>query len=528
MQQTGVELIDDVVGGVVPGLPLVVTGAIGTGRTLLCLELAAAALRRRERVVYVTADRGSMLLRQAQSFGTGFEAAVRSGRMVLLELDARVSATMRAHGGEPFVEALREEAPDARLLVVDGLRPLVQDLLDPLPLRAAVEAVLCGMRDPGQLTVASADLELLHAQPLVERALDDVCGALVELSREASGERAIAVRKSRLGRPLRESARFELRAEGLRLVDAPVAQPVAPLPTPPVSSPAPPPERAAAAVPPPPPPRADPERRLRVLVIDEDDAPRSQLVGWLAERYQVSTARDGLEALSGIMASRPDAMILELCLPRVSGYEVLRACQRARLQVPTLVLSWRMLRAADRIRPLVLGASDVMTKPPSRVELLHRVDALLRSAPPSTSREDAPDDDALFLTPSASRRVDESDFRERCERAQRFGERFDVPSTIVAVEAAAAAELAAFATAADGSLRAEDSLFLVAERRALLLLVASDAKQSVRVLDRVAARAREAHGRKLRLRARHDAVDATAGTDLDKRFEALEPLGGAA
>ena len=62
MRATGVELFDRAVGGLSPGLPLVMSGGIGSGRTVLCLQLANAALQRGERVVYLTIDVGTVLI----------------------------------------------------------------------------------------------------------------------------------------------------------------------------------------------------------------------------------------------------------------------------------------------------------------------------------------------------------------------------------------------------------------------------------------------------------------------------------
>jgi CheY-like chemotaxis protein/KaiC/GvpD/RAD55 family RecA-like ATPase len=484
---TGVQLLDQVLGGAAAGLPLVLTGPIGSGRTVLCLELAGAALGRGERVVFVTRDPASVLLRQAESLGMAMAEAIRSEELALLELVPQAGALLRVHGAAPLREALRAEAPDAGLVVLDGLRPLVQDLLDVPVLRAALETLLAGWEAPDQLVVASADSDLLRRLQPLEEVLADLCGALVDLELEPDGARWLAVRKSRFGSARTGRVRFELSGRGARVVEEP---PDAPDPTPEAVA-----TLSPARIPADPAPPPAPERRPRIAVIDGDAAARAQVRDWLGERYEVLEAADGFEALTAVLAEKPDAMVLELVLPRISGYEVLRACQKARAQLPVLCLSARLLRAADRIRPLVLGASDLMAKPPNRVELLHRVESLLRAAP--LRRVDGPEEppDLLFVAATPHRGLEEVPFRERASRAFGFGERFGVPSSLAAVVCAKAEDRAAFLAAADALLRAEDAVLALGSRRALLLLVACDPKAVEAVVRRIEARARASRKR---------------------------------
>ncbi|MFQ5698718.1 MAG: response regulator [Myxococcota bacterium] len=503
MRATGVALLDQVLGGAEPGLPLMIAGPIGSGRTLLSLELARAALQRGDQVVYLTPESWSVLSRQAEIFGDGIERAIRERRLVLLQLRPDVAGSLRAHGAAPLVSAIRDEAPTARLVVVDGLHILFEEILDPQPLRAAVETLLSGYEVPEQLCVVTIDVERLRRQPGMERALCDVCGALVELSREETGRRWLTVLKSRL-REAPGRVEFRLGAGGSRIVDpsdstrdepGSVAAPEVSEPTAPAA-----PLRESVA---------DEHRvevrereedgepveagRPRVLVADADAASRQQLVRWLSPRFEVEAVCDGVEALSALLHRAPALLILDLELPRVSGYEVLHACQQSRRFLPTLVLSSRLVRTTDRIRPLVLGASDLLRKPPTRLELLHRIEALLRrrpddcETPPSRSKGSLED---LLLVASASRRLEEAAFRERAARAVRFGDRFDVPSCLLGIEVDEPGDLDAILTAAESTLRAEDAFVELAERRALLLLVAAGPEHAERVLERLLSRAR--------------------------------------
>jgi DNA-binding response OmpR family regulator len=116
----------------------------------------------------------------------------------------------------------------------------------------------------------------------------------------------------------------------------------------------------------------------RVLVVEDDAAILKGLTDNLeAESYDVLTAMDGEAGYALLEKEEPDLVILDLMLPKLSGYEI---CQRARsegMTVPILMLTARGTES-DRVHGLDLGADDYVTKPFSVRELLARVRALLR------------------------------------------------------------------------------------------------------------------------------------------------------
>lgn len=116
----------------------------------------------------------------------------------------------------------------------------------------------------------------------------------------------------------------------------------------------------------------------RVLVIEDDAAILRGIVDNLQfEKFDVLTATDGDAGYRLLRDERPDVVILDLMLPRMSGYEV---CQKARadgLTIPILMLSARG-DEADRVLGLDLGADDYLSKPFSIRELLARVRSLAR------------------------------------------------------------------------------------------------------------------------------------------------------
>ena len=83
MAATDVSIIDDVLGGIEPGSSLVLAGPVGSGRTVIMLQLVAAALRRGERGVILTSEPPAILLRQAHSLKLCFDDAVRSGQLIV-------------------------------------------------------------------------------------------------------------------------------------------------------------------------------------------------------------------------------------------------------------------------------------------------------------------------------------------------------------------------------------------------------------------------------------------------------------
>jgi two-component system, OmpR family, response regulator MprA len=124
--------------------------------------------------------------------------------------------------------------------------------------------------------------------------------------------------------------------------------------------------------------------KARVLVVEDDgdiaDVLRRSL---RLEGYEVRTADDGVAALDAAAVFEPDAVVLDLGLPRLDGVEVCRKL-RADGDVPILVLTARD-GVGDRVEGLDSGADDYLVKPFERQELLARIRALLRRRPPRGS-----------------------------------------------------------------------------------------------------------------------------------------------
>lgn len=125
------------------------------------------------------------------------------------------------------------------------------------------------------------------------------------------------------------------------------------------------------------------EPKPRVLVVDDDRSVRDSLRRSLEfNGYAVSLASDGAEALASIAGHAPDALVIDVMMPRLDGIETTKALRTAGNDLPILVLTARD-SVGDRVEGLDAGADDYLTKPFALEELLARLRALLRriSAP---------------------------------------------------------------------------------------------------------------------------------------------------
>lgn len=117
----------------------------------------------------------------------------------------------------------------------------------------------------------------------------------------------------------------------------------------------------------------------RVLIVEDDLSLAGFLTGELESRgFLVDQVHDGYEALEALEAKRPyDLLILDLNLPKLDGISLMQRVRPAQPRLPLLVLTARS-RVEDKVKALESGADDCLTKPFSLIELMARVQALLR------------------------------------------------------------------------------------------------------------------------------------------------------
>ncbi|MET8425296.1 response regulator transcription factor [Nocardia sp. NPDC059246] len=117
---------------------------------------------------------------------------------------------------------------------------------------------------------------------------------------------------------------------------------------------------------------------MRILVVDDDRAVRESLRRSLTfNGYTVDLAVDGLDALEKTASQRPDALVLDVMMPRLDGLEVCRRLRSTGDDLPILVLTARD-SVSERVAGLDAGADDYLPKPFALEELLARLRALLR------------------------------------------------------------------------------------------------------------------------------------------------------
>jgi DNA-binding response OmpR family regulator len=123
----------------------------------------------------------------------------------------------------------------------------------------------------------------------------------------------------------------------------------------------------------------------RVLLIEDNpDLAFGLRTSLEVEGYDVLYAETGKAGLARAVEDAPDLIVLDLMLPELSGYEVLRQLRRGRQEMPVLILTARG-EEADKVQGFRLGADDYVVKPVGVLEFLARVEALLRRSQPRVS-----------------------------------------------------------------------------------------------------------------------------------------------
>lgn len=118
-----------------------------------------------------------------------------------------------------------------------------------------------------------------------------------------------------------------------------------------------------------------------ILVVEDDPAIRQGLLDALGfEGYETLAAASGQQGLDLGLSATFDLMLLDLVLPEVDGFEILRQVREARATLPVIVLTARGSEG-ERVKGLRLGADDYVVKPFSIRELLARIEAVLRRSP---------------------------------------------------------------------------------------------------------------------------------------------------
>ncbi|TDD04447.1 response regulator transcription factor [Nonomuraea diastatica] len=116
----------------------------------------------------------------------------------------------------------------------------------------------------------------------------------------------------------------------------------------------------------------------RLLIVEDDPNILELLAASLRfAGFDVTTAKSGLDAVAAVQRHRPDLMVLDVMLPDLDGFEIVRRLRGGGLYTPVVFLTARD-ETEDKIRGLTIGGDDYVTKPFSLEEVIARIHAVLR------------------------------------------------------------------------------------------------------------------------------------------------------
>jgi len=124
-------------------------------------------------------------------------------------------------------------------------------------------------------------------------------------------------------------------------------------------------------------------KKKRILLVEDNAALRETTSAFLeGEGFRVQTADDGRRGLDLALKETFDFILLDVCLPGISGFEICRTLREKGSAVPVIILTGQKKDEVDKVVGLDLGADDYMIKPFGQRELLARIQAVLRRTSP--------------------------------------------------------------------------------------------------------------------------------------------------
>jgi diguanylate cyclase (GGDEF)-like protein len=239
--------------------------------------------------------------------------------------------------------------------------------------------------------------------------------------------------------------------------------------------------------------------RPRILVVDDDEDAREALLALLEAEYLISTAGDGQAGVELARAEHPDAILMDLFMPRLDGIQALERLRGdpSTADIPVIFVSARGDEAV-KVRTLDLGAADYLQKPFSEKELRARLERTLRLSQSQTALRELAQTDPL--TGLANLRAFRARIEDEVKRARRYG----TPLTAVMADmdhlkpvndtlghAAGDRAIAAVAAVIRGELRETDFGARYGGDEFVLLLPHTTADEGRVLAERICARLKE-------------------------------------
>ncbi len=413
--RTGLALLDEHIGGFLRGKAYLVFGEAGSGKSLLGLQYALCGIEWGEKAVYLSMERPADLLSQAASLGLDLEPALTSGDLIYLEYDQDVTGRIMRFGWKPFLTQLEPlGGPNgARRVVFDPVHPLFAGSTEEGRLRYDLRYLVETLEEWGWTALFLNERGATQGHPSLYRVFSETCAGVFELQDEVENlesSKYLFIHKLRQPSDRMRKIPFQI-LQGVGLVEA--KPPAASPPSAPKDTP-------EGGTPGSPAPSGPP----RVLIADDDPFIRSLLKKGLREEFEVLMAEDGVEALTLTLSGRPDVLLLDVMLPKLTGFEVCRSLRATGFSQPIFFVS-SLEDPNERIRGLTLGANDFIAKPFQIREVVAKVRTAsrYRLLPAPAARPD-PDLD-MMLRAAHSRVLPAAEFEEKleaaCQNVGRFG-----------------------------------------------------------------------------------------------------------
>lgn len=117
----------------------------------------------------------------------------------------------------------------------------------------------------------------------------------------------------------------------------------------------------------------------KILIVDDEEVNIRVIEAYLNNEYDITTAKNGRDAMERICQDKPDIVLLDLMMPIMSGYEVCKIIKEndATRFIPIVIIT-ALSGSEAKIKAIETGADDYLTKPINRIELITRVNALLK------------------------------------------------------------------------------------------------------------------------------------------------------